>query len=125
MNQLRLSSCWENRVQQNKYHCELTDDMNSYLLSAITNSITREDLFRFGVYLQYYSPGLYDIRLPGASRGHIRVDENNIITELYFAEDRCFGPVFNCFLPEMKKLKEKYIGYQVMIPEGEKDGGKE
>lgn len=58
------------------------------------------------------------IRLPGATRGHIEVDKNNIIKEIKFYEDSCFGEGKNslsCYKKEVIKAVEKYIGQELIF----------
>lgn len=50
----------------------------------------KELINRMGTYLMLpdsITPNVYAIRFPGATRGHILVDDNNIIQEIVFYED--------------------------------------
>jgi hypothetical protein len=58
------------------------------------------------------------LRVPGATRGAVVVDENNVITEIVLYEDTCFGKVA-CYDRSILDILPSYIGAKlVFVPEG-------
>lgn len=89
-----------------------------------TNDLTREmdtylkikSAYSFNTYICSKYKDMYPIRYPGATRGHIRVDENEIITEivLYKNEDYDTSEIYESDIEECFK---KYIGMRIVIDE--------
>lgn len=88
-----------------EYINEITDSLNEFLCDE------HKDLIKYsgkncGTYIQDSDNGYFAIRVPGATRGHIRV-ENNIITEIKFYE-----PTKRCYRDGYEEAIKKYIGYK-------------
>lgn len=94
-------------------HCELTDEMDKYLLHDKTNY--------YYTYMNYFGKrekgekgDIYVMRVPGATRGCIVTDENGIIEHINFYEDTCYE-ILHCYDRKMEEIKEKYIGRKVVV----------
>lgn len=88
-------------------------------LSYLSNDLTKE----MDTYLVYQNSEhpmktyIYDkfkdkwtLRFPGATRGYIKVDENEIITEIVLYDD-----TVGIYKPEVRECFDKYIGMQIEI----------
>ena len=86
------------------YICKLTEDMD--------NCIKNENPTRFKTCIYNGKIDKYWlIRFPGATRGRITVDENEVITNIEIYKDEN-----NIYRPETEDtLKEKYIGYKIIL----------
>ena len=85
------------------YVCELTEDMDKY--------IKFENPTIFNTYIYNDKIDKYWlIRFPGATRGRITVDENEVITNIEIYRDEN-----NIYKEETENiLREKYIGYKIV-----------
>lgn len=97
-----------------QYTCGLTDVMNNYLVNGKKDASTY--LYDYGPRKEMDGkPGyVYSIRFPGATRGHIYLDDDNIITEIKFYYDN------KCFKDTIEEDMQKYIGY--LLIRGEEYG---
>lgn len=94
------------------YTCKITKEIDKYLIGL--NPHYYSYLYDFGPFKkcnehtteEVYA---YSIRSPGSTKGHIFVDENNIITELKFYEDS-----LHYFHPDVQKLEKEFIGYELI-----------
>lgn len=103
---------------------ELTKEMDSYLLHAYT----------WGFFVTYiYEPlktasHQYVIRFPGATRGCIICDKNDIIQKIDFYEDTCYNIPYSDknsrgkriewmgpYHSAMNHIRDKYIGRKMII----------
>ena len=106
-----------------KGFCELTTEMDEYLLSKTDYDGYRTYMYDFGSretnYYDCEKGHVYLMRLPGATRGCIVTDENNRIEFIRFYEDTCYEK-FHDYDRAMENIKEKYIGRKVVVEiEGE------
>lgn len=86
---------------------DLTVDMDTYLKhpSIHMKTYINEDLFEHG----------YAIRYPGATRGYVKFDENNIITKIELYRDGY--NIDKIYKDNVRECFAKYIGMKlVMIP---------
>lgn len=89
-----------------EYTNDLTRDMDSYLKRPNEHMQTY-------IYDHSLTGKTWAIRYPGATRGHIEVDENNIITDIVlykdsYRTDKIYKEeVWSCF--------EKYIGMKFVM----------
>lgn len=68
----------DNKYIEDHYLCELTEFLDDHMIGDMHRSF-----LRFGNYcMKDCNDGIIPIRYPGATRGHIRVDENNIVIEI-------------------------------------------
>lgn len=98
-----------------EYKCELTKDMNNYLLPEYKSE--EDPGFALRSYLLSYKEDVYVIRVPGATRGYIKIDKNNVIIEVKFYDDNCFNKGWACFDKSLKEIENKYIGYKLIFEE--------
>ena len=93
----------------NEYVCDLTYEMDKYL----NVPMERANL----TYLYDYGPRkdkdgkpghIYTIRVPGATRGHIYLDNDDAITEIEFYKKTM------CYDKRIVEDMQKYIGYQII-----------
>lgn len=97
-----------------EYYCELTNEMNQYLKHA--DKVLEGRKF-FGTYLFDYGDRkefddqegyIYSIRVPGATRGGVFLDTNNIIVEIRLDKEQC-----SCFKETVYDAVQKYVGYKI------------
>lgn len=92
--------------------------------SQYTNDLTREmdtyirfkSVCSFNTYIYDKYKDMYPIRYPGATRGHVKVDEDDIIVDivLYKGEDYDTSEIYESNVEECFK---KYIGMRFAINE--------
>lgn len=92
--------------------CDLTDEMNKYLLYKHKYHYTY--MYDFGKRKDGKEGHIYVMRAPGATRGCIITDKNGIIEQVNFYEDTCYD-VLPCYDRKMEEIKEKYIGRKIVI----------
>jgi hypothetical protein len=98
---------------------ELITKKDEYI--ELTNDLTREmdiNLKKPNQYMQTYVyedryQNKYAIRYPGATRGHIKVDENDIILEIKLYKDSM--NTHKIYKPEVEECFEKYIGMKLVF----------
>ena len=90
-------------VSNNRIYNDLTRDLDRH--------ITME--YRFENYLYPYNNELYSIRYPGATRGHVRVDSSNIITEIKIYRDKY--RTHEIYDDDVEKEFDKYIGMKLAL----------
>lgn len=78
----------------NEYYGEITKFIDRYLISEADKRMMEQG-YCLGTYLwgleQYDDFKGTAFRFPGATRGHIELDDNNVITAIKFYGDTCFG----------------------------------
>ena len=96
------------------YENDLTREMDNNLLDNWKEVL--EEGYTHGTYIYRGDIGRSNmaIRFPGATRGHIEVDENMIIQKIQLYEDTCFGFV-GCYKPSVKEAIEKYVGAKIVL----------
>lgn len=135
MNKILRTTC--KKYDRDEWFNDLTDEMDKYnrLYRSNKGMIFRTYLYdlehELKMGMKDYNPIfkttknrdkiLVAFRIPGATRGHIELDENHIITDIKFYEDTCFG-VGN--LPSIYDRKvidatKKFIGYRIVIGDQE------
>ena len=60
-------------------------------------------------------------RAPGATRGHVKIDDNFIIQDVVFYDDVCFNKI-KCFSKKVLKAVQKYKGTKLELPKYYKGG---
>ena len=89
------------------------------------NDLTRElDKYLIGEWLPFWHTYIYEpdretskhfgIRFPGATRGHIEVDENMIIKDIRLYNDTCFE-THHLYKKDVLEILSKYIGMKLII----------
>ena len=92
--------------------------------SDYTNDLTKEmDTYRkfktvytFKTYIYDKYKDMYPIRFPVATIGHIRVDENEIITEIILYKGESYD-TSKIYESNVEECFEKYIGMRIVIDE--------
>ena len=94
--------------KRSDYINNLTKEMDTYL--------KYKSPYTFGTYLCGKYQGRCAIRYPGATRGHIKVDENEVIIEivLYKGENYDTSEIYES---NVEECFEKYIGMRIVINE--------
>lgn len=64
---------------------------------------------------------LIAFRVPGATRGHIEVDDNLIIKDIVFYEDVCFSNNLGCYVKNAKEIIPKFLGTKLEVEQYEKE----
>lgn len=105
-------------IVASEYFCELTEEMDQYMLY-------KSDHFR--TYLMYFGdrmkqveakPGhVWILRAPGSTRGYVLTNPSGIIDTIMFYEEMCYG-VPGCYDKSMEEIKDKYLGLLLVKPEG-------
>lgn len=85
---------------------DLTREMDNYLIKSIDSTRLKTYIYDY-----FFEESMcYAIRFPGATRGFIRINEENIIKEIKLYDDLkeiYENDVINCF--------RKYIGMKLII----------
>lgn len=67
-----------------------------------------------GTYIFYTEADYRDkslaIRVPGATRAGVFIDDNDIITKIELIEDTCFGNGLRCYKDSLKSIIPELIG---------------
>ena len=92
-----------------RYRCDITYEMDKYLLHRHSYIYTYIEFFKDRLYIDGKEGNVYLFRVPGATRGCIKTDEEGIIESIDFYEDTCYGSV-GCYRREVEGVKEEYIG---------------
>lgn len=101
-------------------YCELTDEMDEYRTHKGEYNHTYMLYFDKRTDNNGKEGNTYVIRLPGATRGCIYTDSNNVIESIHFYEDTCYE-TFHDYDREMEKIKDKYIGRRIVHVEVEEE----
>ena len=91
-----------------EYFNEITKELDKYLLYS-------NSPYCFDTYIIAYDTGLWSIRFPGATRGHIRVDDSMIITEIKLYDDTAFGDKIGCYKREAIDVVRRFIGTKLEL----------
>ena len=85
------------------WYLPITDELDKYRI--LKDSWSKTYLYgdENGVEISEY--GLIAIRVPGATRGHIKVDDNLIIQDLVIYEDS-YTATWACYVPEVLEVKD-------------------
>lgn len=119
---------------EDEYHCEFTEECDKHRL--LKGDIFKTYLYDIPFYV--YTEGFDYIdhlteehvvrdtlcipfRIPGATRGHLRIDKDHKIVEIKFYDETCFGtgalePVYK---RSVIKSTEKFIGATIVIENDE------
>lgn len=114
--ELKIDKRW--CLPDNYYNCELTDEMDEY--RTFKGEYNHTYIMYFGKREDGKEGHVYVIRLPGATRGCIYTDANDIIESIYFYKDTCYE-TFNDYNIEMEKIKDKYIGRKITYATDEEE----
>lgn len=96
----------------------LSINNNNKLTNVITLELDKHLIFESNLSLKNYIynekfKDSYAIRYPGATRGHIKVDENNIITEIKIYHDKYRTD--KIYKDTIDKALEKFIGFEFVV----------
>lgn len=94
----------------------LTKKEKSY--KDLTNDLTREMDTFLTMSNEYFETYLYDkcqnkwpIRYPGATRGHVEVNEDDVIIDIKLYDDKYHTD--GIYKPEVRDIFKKYIGMKL------------
>lgn len=93
------------------FTCELTQEMDKHLKDGLND-------IRLGWCTYLYQVDLLDnqgfiaIRFPGATRGHIEVDDNNKVIDV-----QIYDTAKDSYKDTVKQAVKKFIGYTLVIAE--------
>lgn len=89
------------------WYLPITEELDKYRI--LKDSWSKTYLYgdENGVEISQY--GLIAIRVPGATRGYIKVDENLIIQDLVIYEDS-YKAALACYKSEVLEVRAKFIG---------------
>lgn len=111
------------RKYSNEYYGEITEFIDKYLISE-TDKRMMEEGYCLGTYLwgleQYDDFKATSFRFPGATRGYIKVDNNDIIIDIRFYGDTCFGEGRLSPLYDRKVINDVgiFLGKKLVFKEG-------
>jgi hypothetical protein len=95
---------------------DLTDEMDKHLLPCWEESLKKG--YTFGTYI--YEPTRREngmaIRFPGATRGHIEIDKNMVITNIVLY-DTAFEHGIACYKKSVEEAVKKFIGAKIILSE--------
>lgn len=90
--------------------CEFTIDCDRFLLPELIKNSFCTYLWDMGSIRWSHDRGFISFRVPGATRGSIVIGMDNIIKDIIFYDDVCFGNI-SCYQPEIVSfIHKKYIG---------------
>ena len=120
MNEMKIS--FEGFITGDKGYCDLTEEMDSYLLGNVdaVGDRYRTYVMSCGDRQDGKEGKAFALRLPGATRGYFFTNDEGVIDTLGFYEDSCYVKL-PTYSREMEGIKEKYLGRKVIINQ---DGGK-
>ena len=98
------------------WYLPITEELDKY--RTLKDSWSKTYLYgdENGVEISEY--GLIAIRVPGATRGHIKVDDNLIIQDLVIYEDS-YTATWACYMPEVLEVRAKFIGTKLDLRHSE------
>ena len=93
----------------------LSDVSNNCIHNDLTRDLDRYIAIEYGLenYLYQYNNELYSIRCIGATRGHVRVDSSNTITEIKIYRDKY--KTHEIYNDGVEKEFDKYIGMKLTL----------
>lgn len=99
---------------------EYINDLTKFMDSMI--AINKHPKF-CSAYLYIWGDNNIAIRFPGATRGEIKVNSDNVITDIILDDEYCFGNKQNDmrFKIELKEEIKKFIGHKIVITSEEED----
>lgn len=93
-------------------------DFINDLTKEMDNHLTEDNCKAFGTYIYDHQihKNHWAIRYPGATRGHILVDDNNVIQDikLYDTATDSIKSV-GCYKDSVKDAVKKFIGYKIVF----------
>lgn len=104
--------------EYDEFQCEITDFCEDYLVFE-----RKHDARSFmATYLcakeRFAGRWLFSIRRPGATRGHIEVDDNDVIVDIVIYDDSGIAHDkpnnVGCYREELKEAIKKYIGCKII-----------
>lgn len=107
-----------------KYTNEITEEIDKHLREEYIKYNEEEDYYKIKTCMwerdYFYNPpeSSCPIRCHGATRGHINIDKDDIITNIQFYEDTCFG-IIGIYNETVNTIKDKFIGRKVIFPVAE------
>lgn len=82
---------------------DLTKEMDKYL-------VYQNSKHPMNTYIYDKFKDKWTLRFPGATRGYIKVDENEVITEIVLYDD-----TVGIYKPEVRECFNKYIGIKIVV----------
>lgn len=104
----------------NEYYNNFTAELDKYRTDEIKNS-RYEDLLRTYLWLPEVEEvrerkgKIIAFRIPGATRGCVKVDDNLIIENITFYDDTCFAKGLRCYKDDIKNVVPKLIGTKLEV----------
>lgn len=143
-NNITVLECKSSKWDENEFYCEFTDVCDEYNLMSpylkdrpwlrtylydvadelekgmkYFDVVFNREVERDFIYIAF--------RVPGATRGSIKIDKDHIIQDILFYPDTCFGysttneraidPVYK---PQVVEATKKFIGMKIVIKNDEK-----
>lgn len=110
------------KVAYDEYCGEITDFIDKYITGYHKNIHNNmKHVFRTYLYPanRYGNELLISFRYPGATRGHIELDKNNIIKDIKFYSDTCFGEgnLDQLYDRKIEEDIKQFIGQELVIEE--------
>lgn len=95
-----------------EYFNNITEELNEYLLPQY--NYKSHSFYTYIGQWKQDNPYTWCIRFPGATRGHIKVDDNMIITEINLY-DSAFQDGIGCYKREAEQALTKHIGTKLIL----------
>ena len=115
-----MEICFGDCSTRSRGYCELTDEMDSYLLcgKSTISSIYRTYVMYEGDRKEWIYGSeegeAFALRLPVATRGYFFTNAVGVIDTIEFYEDSCYVKL-PAYDRKMESIKEKYLGRKVII----------
>lgn len=97
----------------------LRDSITKEFVNDLTKEMDRHLLYghKFQTYLtSKKNSKCVILRFPGATRGHLTLDDNNIITDIVLYETACDNCI-RCYSHKVRESIKQFIGMELVVAE--------
>ena len=95
-----------------KWIGDFTNDIDNFLTDDYKKD---DDSYKTYIMHTKSDKNILAIRFPGATRGHVSIDDNGIITSVVFYDETCFD-IFKLYKKEViEAINSKYIGTKIIF----------
>lgn len=112
------------KKSEDEYCGEITEFIDKYII-GLSKSLNDKNKRIFRTYLCSISKNdgykVVGFRFPGATRGHIKIDKDNIIEDIIFYSDTCFGHgrLSPLYCEDIVEDIKQFIGQKLIFKESD------